>query len=152
MIPYVIVGSPNGILIYQRATSTTERRLRGLWAVGWGGHIELVDQGDTAQPLQALVQRCAEREIREELGLPLAAKRIQLGLIDDEQEEVGKYHVAWVEYWYYQQAVLKIDVDTASTVRWARPDDPSLLGLAFERWSLLALKTLIDHSLEMGNS
>ena len=147
VIPYIVVGSPAGVLTYQRASSTTERRLRGAWAIGWGGHIEPIDQRGAAQPLRSLVRRCAEREIGEELGLPPARTRVELGLIDDETDEVGRYHIGWAEYWHYPEVAVEIDAGTAGAVQWAAPDDPDLRTLAFERWSCLALDALLRRPL-----
>lgn len=91
-IAYCIIVNPREklILAYRRAEREgdyAEKRLRGKWSMGVGGHIDPVDL-DGANPIRASMLRELGEEIRcEGTGEP----RI-LGYINDDVDMVGKVH------------------------------------------------------------
>lgn len=40
LIPYVVINTPDGILLYQRTKKAGEQRLHGSYSIGFGGHID----------------------------------------------------------------------------------------------------------------
>ena len=91
-IAYCIIVNPRArlILAYRRADREgdyAEKRLRGKWSMGVGGHIDPGDL-DAANPIRASMLRELGEEIRcEGTGEP----RI-LGYINDDVDMVGKVH------------------------------------------------------------
>ncbi len=97
IIPYLILtrGHENGarVLAYQRRTKHTERRLGGLWSLGFGGHIEPFDRTGADVEVHGLLSASARRELSEETGLD--ADKVDLapiGFINSDREDVSSVH------------------------------------------------------------
>jgi len=91
IIPYIVLRLGDEILCYQRRAKHTEKRLGGLWTVGFGGHIEPMDRDETGE--LGLVHSTALRELEEETGLKVEASALRpLGFINSEREEVSQVH------------------------------------------------------------
>lgn len=90
-IPYVIIAQKESRLIfaYQRSSTSSysEKRLRGKWSWGIGGHVDK-DESLTGDPILAALHR----EINEEIDLVHYDEPILLGYINDDQTEVGQVH------------------------------------------------------------
>jgi predicted NUDIX family phosphoesterase len=106
VVPYVVVRRGVEVLMYRRSPAGGEERLRQQWSIGVGGHVEAQDIS-TAYPKnhRVAVERAARREVREEtgieidlVGLGLAGPRrhLLLGLVNDEETDVGRCHVGIV--------------------------------------------------------
>ena len=107
IIPYLILQRGSGdqvrILCYQRRTKHTEKRLGGLWSVGFGGHIEPLDRNDDQVAANGLVMATALREMEEETGLNPGARALSLiGFINSDSEDVSSVHFG---------AVFRVDLD-----------------------------------------
>lgn len=145
VIPYILVISGTSVLGYQRSNSSGEERLARRTSLGWGGHIERIDGGNCADPhLATLVENCASREIYEELRFGPPLRRIYLGIINDDSEPVGEFHLGYVEAWIYDHEIaLKAsshhDKNTASRVFWIAQED-LLDQPEIETWSLIAVQ------------
>ena len=144
VIPYVIVSIAGRILAYRRSPSTGEQRLAERVSVGWGGHIEEVDLPNDGTGLSGFVAGCALRELGEELGLGEPDRRVPLGTVNDDTEDVGKVHVGVVEIWYYEDGPLLIEEGTASEVFWLAGPDHHMESM--ESWSVVALRLLRESS------
>ncbi len=86
----IIVNKENRhIFAYQRAGSSdyNEKRLRGKWSWGIGGHIDKVDSEDQEPILTSLL-----REIEEEVEIDGFDEPKILGYINDDETEVGAVH------------------------------------------------------------
>jgi len=90
-IGYAVVLDPAGtkVFAYRRAPheAYAERRLRGLWSWGVGGHVEEEDSG-APDPIAASLRR----ELREEVGMSGNEPLWLLGYINDDDTEVGSVH------------------------------------------------------------
>lgn len=117
VIPYVIfqyVNVETGVisfLMYDRADSINENRLKSLSSIGFGGHIDneeeieyTVKEDDkyvlTAEQLLRTIKNAADREIKEELNVDLSnydsyfrGFSVYMG---DQSVPVNKVHVAFV--------------------------------------------------------
>ena len=107
IIPYLMLqrgeGDQTRVLCYQRRTKHTEKRLGGLWSVGFGGHIEPLDRDDDTVAANGLVMATALREMEEETGLNPGAGALSLiGFINSDSEDVSSVHFG---------AVFKVDLD-----------------------------------------
>ncbi len=101
LISYCIITHDDETLVYKRLEGGGEARLHGLLSIGVGGHMNDVEsEADIAGKLRVN----AARELEEEVGLKEDdVKNIEIhGLINDDDNEVGKVHIG---------LVLKIDVE-----------------------------------------
>ena len=85
-IPYVIIARGEHILRYRRGSRNGERRLRGCWSIGVGGHIEEQD----CQPWRGY-EVGLQREVREETGLEIPQHQ-PVAVINDDSDAVGRVH------------------------------------------------------------
>ncbi len=97
IIPYLMLQRGSGdtarVLCYQRRTKHTEKRLGGLWSVGFGGHIEPLDRADSGTATNGLIMATALREMEEETGLNPGQEALSLtGFINSDSEDVSAVH------------------------------------------------------------
>ncbi len=107
LIPYLLLqrgaGDDRRVLCYQRRTKHTERRLGGLWSVGFGGHIEPLDRDNDQVQTNGMIMATALREMEEETGLSPGADALTLtGFINSDSEDVSSVHFG---------VVFKVDLD-----------------------------------------
>ncbi len=91
-IAYCIIvnKSTNDIFAYQRSVKEgdySEKRLRGKWSWGIGGHIDKIDV-QNGNPIEASMLR----EIEEEVDIHHFDKPKILGYINDDSTDVGQVH------------------------------------------------------------
>jgi predicted NUDIX family phosphoesterase len=91
IIPYVVFRHRDRYLLTRRLKASSERRLRQLYSLGVGGHInpEDVQNGDP-------VSDGMRREWEEEVAYAGAFEARLLGLIKEESAPVGRVHVGLV--------------------------------------------------------
>ncbi|SFG37431.1 hypothetical protein [Sporolactobacillus nakayamae] len=91
-IPYAVLKKNNHYFTYRRLGGGGEERLYGKLSVGVGGHMNRVKD---AEDFQQVLAKNLDREINEELILSNAdgAKIQTIGIINDDETEVGKVHV-----------------------------------------------------------
>jgi len=144
LIPYIVVVNDKGqILAYNRGWKGGEDRLKGRWAIGFGGHVNDQD----ADWLDGLF-----REIREELDVPGAishgwvpnqdtgSSKLHgpIGFINDDSDDVGRHHLGVVY-------VLRADDVTPKEnpkFGWYHPHDfdyHPIWDESLESWAVLAL-------------
>ncbi|MBI5018191.1 MAG: NUDIX domain-containing protein [Deltaproteobacteria bacterium] len=143
VIPYMVFEAPDGgVLAYPR--QGREARLHAHWSVGVGGHVEDSDRADPGG-WGPLLDRAARREAEEECPCRWLGGLEVLGVINEEETEVGRVHVG---------VCLRLAVDPGSLSqgdretagrRWVAPASPLAAlpeGASFEIWSELALGLL----------
>ncbi|MCR5570288.1 MAG: NUDIX domain-containing protein [Paludibacteraceae bacterium] len=134
LIAYALVFNEIGELLhYQRCGS--EKRLKGIWSAGIGGHTNDNDKGDS---LYDTLTNGLIREFEEETGLKIKLEDIELlGMINEEQTEVGHCHTGVVFKITINPEKLVLDTEIGNP-HW---ETPELLDLTkFELWSGLAIK------------
>jgi predicted NUDIX family phosphoesterase len=97
IIPYLVLQRGNigqrRVLAYQRRQKHSERRLGGLWSLGFGGHIEPFDRSEPQVATQGLVEAAALRELAEETGLKIGVESLELmGFINSDMQDVSSVH------------------------------------------------------------
>jgi predicted NUDIX family phosphoesterase len=97
LIPYVIFRhtAANGtvsLFQYTRGKGQGERRLHRKRSIGIGGHISSVDQQAELHPYQEGMQR----ELEEEVFINSTYQDSRVGLLNDDQTEVGRVHLGVV--------------------------------------------------------
>ncbi len=91
VIPYVVFRHGDRYLLTKRLRATTEKRLRQLYSLGVGGHINPADvaNGDP-------VGDGMRREWEEEVAYAGAFEARLLGLVHEESAPVGRVHLGLV--------------------------------------------------------
>lgn len=91
IIPYVVFRHASRYLLTRRLKASSEKRLRQLYSLGVGGHINPgdLDQGDP-------VQDGLRREFAEECVYAGGYSSRLLGLLNDESSPVSKVHLGVV--------------------------------------------------------
>jgi predicted NUDIX family phosphoesterase len=145
LIPYVIFRTfaPDGaplIFQYTRGTGQGESRLHAKRSVGIGGHICLDDQtnGSALNPYQEGLRRELAEEV--EIGTPYRDRLV--GLINDDESEVGRVHLGVVHLFEAEHAAVtprERDITNAGFL----PLTKLLADLdGFESWSRICLQAL----------
>jgi predicted NUDIX family phosphoesterase len=145
LIPYVIFrhtdaqGRPS-VFQYTRGKGMGEGRLHSKRSVGIGGHISLCDTetGESSHPYEEGMRRELEEEVA--IDSPYSARCV--GLINDDQTEVGRVHLGVVHLFDVERpAVSPRETDLLETG--FRPIDDVLADLdGFETWSSICLRAL----------
>lgn len=106
LIPYVIFrhdtdqAGGQQVFHYTRGTGQGESRLHRKVSIGVGGHISSVDaQGEGTDPYQEGMRR----ELEEEVIIQTSYHSHCVGLINDDQTEVGRVHLGVVHVFDVEQ-------------------------------------------------
>jgi predicted NUDIX family phosphoesterase len=91
IIPYMVVTDGEAVFVLRRLETQTEARLRNLYSIGVGGHINPVD-ADEADPVEAGLRR----ELEEELFIDAPHEVTPLGYLNDDSNSVGSVHFGLV--------------------------------------------------------
>ncbi|MCE5267913.1 MAG: phosphoesterase [Planctomycetaceae bacterium] len=144
LIPYVIFRhAENGrdtVFQYTRGTGQGEGRLHRKRSVGIGGHISIIDTGQHAagNPYQEGMRR----ELKEEVAIESPYITRCVGLINDDETEVGTVHLGVVHLFEMQKPAVRPrekDIIEAGF----RPVDEILADMdGFETWSQICMKAL----------
>lgn len=144
LIPYVIFRhrSPTGeetVFQYTRGTGQGEGRLHRKRSVGIGGHISAIDAGDgSANPYEEGMRR----ELDEEVSIDTPYQARCVGLINDDQTEVGRVHLGVVHLFDVQTPAVH-PRETEIVECGFRPVSDVLADLTgFETWSAICMKAL----------
>jgi predicted NUDIX family phosphoesterase len=149
LIPYVIFRyrDPSGVVHvfqYTRGKGQGEGRLHSKRSVGIGGHISADDSSDASgdEHATAAYAEGMRRELAEEVAIDALSSERCVGLINDDQTEVGKVHLGVVHV---------VDVESPQV----RPKEPDIAAAGFrpvaelladvsgfESWSQICLKAL----------
>lgn len=144
LISYVIIKSDgdDATLVYKRLSGGGESRLHGLLSIGVGGHMNDVPE---VSDIDSKLSINAARELEEEVGLSAeAVKEMEImGLINDDDNEVGKVHIGLV-------LSVKVDPSTVAskeedTLELIWEKDENLKGMSpYESWSELIIRDAYD--------
>ncbi|MBC8868509.1 MAG: phosphoesterase [Planctomycetes bacterium] len=142
LIPYVIFRytEPSGrahLFQYTRGTGQGEQRLHRKRSVGIGGHISS-DDAEEINPYDEGMRR----ELAEEVIIETAYQERCVGLINDDETEVGKVHLGVVHIFDVESPDVRpreSEIKDAGFV----PVDELLSDLeGFESWSQICLEAL----------
>ncbi len=142
LIPYVIFRHTDAagrvsVFEYTRGTGQGEGRLHRKRSVGIGGHISACDTAN-GSAYQEGMRRELEEEV--EIGTPYTARCV--GLINDDETEVGRVHLGVVHLFDVERPDVRPrepDILEAGF----RPIDDIMADLTgFETWSKICLEAL----------
>ena len=140
IIPYAILAWRNGdgweVFHYTRGSGQGESRLRQKRSIGIGGHVarEDADNGYDA------FQRALLREISEEVSIGSAYTLECVGLINDDQTDVGRVHLGVVYRLSLEKPVVTPREADVVGHGFASPQQLANNWTEFETWSQIALR------------
>ncbi len=146
LIPYVIFRhtEPSGVqklFRYTRGTGQGEQRLHRKHSVGIGGHISSED-ADEGCPYEEGMRR----ELAEEVQIDTPFQSRCVGLLNDDQTEVGKVHLGVVHIFDVEAPRVEPRESEIIDARFV-PVDRLLADLeGFESWSQISLRALFGES------
>ena len=136
IIPYVLIrrwGS-GAYFMTKRLNKQKERRLHGMLSLGIGGHIEPIDKKDN------IIMEGLKREISEEINITYNWPPKFLGIINDDENDVGKVHLGLA----YEIEAINNDISVKEKDkmegRWVTPDEINELYENLESWSKIIFK------------
>jgi predicted NUDIX family phosphoesterase len=144
LIPYVIfrhvdaTGTPT-VFQYTRGTGQGEGRLHSKRSVGIGGHISAIDAGNgDGNPYEEGMRRELEEEVA--IDTPYSARCV--GMINDDQTEVGRVHLGIVHLFDVERPAVH-PRETEIIECGFRPVAAILSDMTgFETWSEICMKAL----------
>lgn len=144
LIPYCIfrhttASDEASLFQYTRGKKQGEKRLHAKRSVGIGGHISTLDQGENS-PYEVGMQR----ELDEEVIIDTAYKIECVGLINDDENEVGRVHLGIVHLIDVAEPKVKsreIEIEEANF----KPVNDIFDSIEhYETWSQICLKALFS--------
>ena len=142
LIPYCIfrhTDSDGNVSVFQyvRGKGQGESRLHSKRSVGIGGHISTLDAGESSPYDEGM-----RRELEEEISINTPYTQELVGLINDDENEVGKVHLGVVHLFTVEsQDIAPNEEDICDTG--FTPVKEMLENVdGFETWSAICLKAL----------
>jgi predicted NUDIX family phosphoesterase len=139
IIPYLILRDGARVFLMKRTRAGGDARLHDHYTIGIGGHMNPGDES---------VSGCLEREWREEIVADFMPQFEFLGLLNDDEVDVGRHHLGVVylaDAAGRSVAVRETDKLSGSFESMAK----AMLAYArMETWSQLALDALTDRTLD----
>lgn len=134
IIPYVVLCRGDEVFATRRLKKGGESRLHGLISLGIGGHINPEADGDGADVLA----RGMQREIEEEVNITSFGKLIARGMINDDDNEVGKVHLG---LFYTLEVAGEVTVRETEKLEgfWIPKSELATLSENMETWSQLVV-------------
>lgn len=145
LIPYVIFchrddSGRQTVFQYTRGTGQGEGRLHRKRSVGIGGHISAVD-ADT-QSGKNPYEEGMRRELEEEVFMDTPYTAHLVGLINDDQSDVGRVHLGVVHRFDVERPAVR-PREKEIIESGFRPVDEILADLSgFETWSAISMRAL----------
>ncbi len=142
LIPYCIFRHDGKIFYYTRGSKGGEQRLHSKRSIGIGGHISSEDDAKAG----STYREGMEREIEEEVVMGTRYTEQCVGLINDDETEVGKVHLGIVHI--FDLDLPKVLPREESIIETGFDSPEKLLQELdqFETWSQICLKGLFELS------
>ena len=137
IIPYLIVRHTDRLFLFQRSAAGNEARLRGLFSIGLGGHI---NRGDVVGASD-LVGAGLQRELDEELVIHGAWRVRLVGVLNDDTNPVGRVHFGLVHVVDVESPDVVVRESDALTGRMASREEVLAVRDRMETWSRLILES-----------
>jgi predicted NUDIX family phosphoesterase len=142
LIPYCILQCGDQLFHYRRGKAQGEGRLHSKRSIGVGGHVSRED----ANLFGEEYVEAMHREISEEVHLETAFQERCVGLLNDDQTEVGRVHLGIVHLFVLEEP--KVRPREKSMLQSGFASAAELLSdlESFETWSQICLKQLFASS------
>ena len=148
LIPYCVFQytdqfDTEHVFQYTRGSGQGEARLHAKKSIGIGGHISTLDEHADSAYLEGM-----NRELEEEVIIDTPFKETCVGMINDDENEVGKVHLGVVHLIKVEQPLVKareVEIEGAGF----QPVAEILTEIdKYETWSQICLRALFDQSCE----
>jgi predicted NUDIX family phosphoesterase len=126
-IPYAIIKRGQEIFVYKRLSGGGESRLHDKLSIGAGGHMNFVED---AKDFNEILDENLYRELTEELDINGEYEIKVAGLINDDENEVGRVHIGLL-------VIIELDENGSVEVR----ETEQLEGLWMTKQQLLEEET-----------
>ena len=136
LIPYCIFRHDGTLFHYKRGSTQGEERLHSKRSIGIGGHISSDDKNASESPyLEGM-----RREIEEEVFIETEYTHRCVGLINDDQTEVGKVHLGIVHLFDLEAPKVLPREKSIKETGFAKPSELARDLQSFETWSQICLE------------
>ncbi|MEZ6131762.1 MAG: phosphoesterase [Planctomycetaceae bacterium] len=142
LIPYCIFQCDGQVFHYMRGTDTGEARLHARRSVGVGGHVSTLDLNGAG----SAYSEGMKREIQEEVFLQAEWTERCVGLINDDQSDVGKVHLGVVHIFDLKSTQVTPREKSMLQAGFAQPEQLLRELDEFETWSQICLTALFAKS------
>ena len=139
LIPYCVFRHDGQIFYYRRGDKGGEGRLKSKRSIGIGGHISSEDHSSEGSAYREGMRR----EIEEEVHLESACRESCIGMINDDETEVGKVHLGVVHVFDLDEPKVRPREESIIETGFAAPEDLQQDLEQFETWSQICLKHLL---------
>lgn len=139
LIPYCVFRHGDSLFHYSRGTKQGESRLHAKWSIGVGGHISTLDRDASDEPYLAGM----ERELEEEINIETGYSTQLIGMINDDETEVGKVHLGVVHVFELDEPSVQPREDSMHDTGFTPIEELASDLDRFETWSQICLKHLI---------
>ncbi len=138
LIPYCIFQCDGQVFEYRRGNDQGEVRLHAKRSIGVGGHVSTLDlDGEQTPYLTGM-----KREIEEEVDLQAEWTESCVGLINDDETEVGKVHLGIVHVFTLDKPKVTPREKSMINAGFAPPEQLVSESDQFETWSQICLRHL----------
>lgn len=141
LIPYVLFefNGPGGVELFQytRGSGQGEARLHAKKSVGIGGHISSIDEF-----ADSVYQQGMQRELDEEVIIETDYAESCVGMINDDESDVGKVHLGIVHVFKVDQPNVRARETDIANAGFANISSIMADLSAYETWSQICLKAL----------
>ncbi|MEM6331279.1 MAG: phosphoesterase [Planctomycetota bacterium] len=158
LIPYAVfryVGADGvtRVFNYRRGGGVGEQRLRAKRSVGVGGHISTLDAGaDTsvgattgaADSSAEVYRRGLERELAEEVAIDTPFRERCIGLINDDETDVGRVHLGFVHAYDVERPAVSPREEDIQDTGFAPLQDIAAAIDGYESWSQIVVRALVE--------
>lgn len=152
LIPYCLFRHTDSdgvvrLFSYLRGKGGGEARLRAKRSVGVGGHISSIDASNfkgAAGASHHVYREGLERELAEEIIIDTAFRETCVGLINDDETEVGRVHIGVVHLFDVDEPNVASREDDLTDPRFIPVSE--ILGEldGYESWSQIAVRALFN--------
>lgn len=145
LIPYVLFRCGDTFFHYRRGKGQGEKRLRSLWSLGVGGHVSSTDRA-VGETLGALTyDQGLRRELDEEVRVEVPYELKTIGLINDDQTDVGRVHLGIVHLAELSAPAVHPRESHVEDAGFAEVE--AILGrlAEYETWSQICIQVLVRH-------
>jgi predicted NUDIX family phosphoesterase len=138
LIPYCIFRHGGEVFHYTRGKLQGEGRLHSKRSIGIGGHIS----SDDCRAESCVYREAMRREIEEEVFLETGFTERCLGLINDDESEVGRVHLGIVHVFDLEAPKVRPREESIIQTGFANPAELARDRDRFETWSQICLDHL----------
>ena len=138
LIPYALLQFKDSIFVYRRGKLLAEKRLRGNYSLGIGGHISVTDPG----LFSSTYNDGLTREINEEVIIESRYTQRVVALLNDDSNDVGKVHFGIVHVLTLDEPLVKPREKSINETKFLGINELQKDVEKFENWSKICIQNI----------